>query len=254
MYFGEGADFNPCPTVSAVFDSVECGDARAGIVPVENSIGGNVYETYDRLLSGPLFITGEFYLRISHCLISLEGVKTEDIAEVRSHPQALEQCRNYIRRMGFHALPSYDTAGSLRDLKASRSRNTAVIAGENAAPVYGMQILDREIQDHHNNYTRFIIVERECQICTGRCKSSIIVSLAHKPGSLFRALGSFAERDINLTKIESRPIPESPWHYYFFIDLEGSSEERNVRDALEELSSGSSFFRFLGSYARADFQ
>ncbi|MEM2233456.1 MAG: prephenate dehydratase, partial [Nitrososphaerota archaeon] len=222
-FFGQGFEPVPMRSLLSVFTAVEAGAADYGVVPIENSIEGGVGETYDLLLSSGLRVVGEVYVRVVHCLIGLEGAELSDIRRVYSHPQALAQCRAYITMMGFEPVSTYDTAGAVKLVKEMGDRSNAAIASERAATIYGMKVLAKGIEDYGRNYTRFLVMGREALGAPRRPKTSVIFSVPHRAGALFRGLEPFAVREINLTKIESRPTRARPWQYYFFVDFEGDS-------------------------------
>ena len=250
--FGSLVETVPCPTLIAVFDAVECGEVDLGLVPVENTLEGSIVQTYDLLLKSDLKVEAEVILRIAHCLIANSGVTLDDVKRVYSHPQALGQCRSFLESRGYDAVAAYDTAGSVKMLKEEGLRDAAAIASKRAAEVYGMAVLATNIEIHPENYTRFFIIGHSDCSPTGRDKTSIVFSIDHKPGTLFQALRGFAERGVNLTKIESRPIVGRPWEYLFHMDFEGHRENQSLRLALEELKTRSSFLKILGSYPRAN--
>jgi len=252
LHFGESAEPIPCPDLKDVFDAVEQREADIGLVPVENTLEGSIVQTYTLLLESVLTVQAEVILRVVHCLIANPGVSMSDIRSVYSHPQALGQCRSFLEKHSFKALPTYDTAGSVKMLKDNKLRDTAAIAGKRAAEVYQMSVLAKGIETHPENYTRFLILGHDDQTPTGRDRTSIVFSIDHKPGSLFQALRSFAQRGINLTKIESRPIIGRPWEYHFYLDFEGHREEQRMKLALEELKNSSRFMKILGSYPRSE--
>ena len=247
-FFGQGFEPVPMRSLLSVFTAVEAGAADYGVVPIENSIEGGVGETYDLLLSSGLRVVGEVYVRVVHCLIGLEGAELSDIRRVYSHPQALAQCRAYITMMGFEPVSTYDTAGAVKLVKEMGDRSNAAIASERAATIYGMKVLAKGIEDYGRNYTRFLVMGREALGAPRRPKTSVIFSVPHRAGALFRALEPFAVREINLTKIESRPTRARPWQYYFFVDFEGDSRDERVREALAELASRTLFLKVLGTY------
>ncbi len=249
-YFGPSKTL-PCETFDAVFDAVTAGKAEAGLIPIENSLAGSIHQNYDLLLRHKLWITGEYFLRVRHCLIAIPGVKKTEIKRVISHPQALGQCAGYLRALpGVRPEPVYDTAGSVKILQTSGDRSTAAIASRRAAEIYGLDILDEGIEDNSENYTRFLAVKREPAASAPNAKTSIVFSLQNQPGALFKALSVFALRDIDLTKIESRPLVGKPWEYLFYIDFAGSGEDERVRKALDHLGEYAQMLRVLGSYPR----
>ena len=248
-YFGS-VETQSCESFDSVFDSVVLGSSEFGLIPIENSLAGSIHQNYDLLLRHDLHIVGEYPLRVQHCLIALPGVKKEDIKKAISHPQALGQCAAYLRGLGIKAEPVYDTAGSVKMLKESGSRDTAAIASRRAAEIYEMQILEEGIEDNPENYTRFLAISKEAVQPEGESKTSIVFTLKNQPGALFKALSVFALRDIDLTKIESRPLQGKPWEYLFYIDFIGATHEETVRKALDHLSEYALMLRVLGSYPR----
>ena len=250
-FFGATADVEPCRNLTEVFESVNKQEAQFGVVPIENSLEGSINQTYDLFLTHNLKVRGEIIIRISHCLIANPNTSSEVVKTVYSHPQALAQCRSFLERLGCELIPTYDTAGSAKMLTAKGLIDAAAVASERAAELYGMKILAREIEDTPANYTRFFVISKNDSPLTGRDKTSIIFAAAHTPGSLYRALGEFAERHINLTKIESRPTRQKPWEYNFYLDFEGHRTEENCAAALKALEKSVVFLKILGSYPRA---
>lgn len=248
-YFGEVETF-PCESFDVVFDAVNTGKCDAGLIPIENSLAGSIHQNYDLLLRNQLHIVGEYPLRVRHCLIAMPGVKKEDIKKAISHPQALGQCAGYLRSHGIKAEQVYDTAGSVKMLKELGARDVAAIASKRAAQLYGMEILEEGIEDNAENYTRFLAIRTEAVVPEGEAKTSIVFTLKNQPGALFKAMSVFALRDIDLTKIESRPLQGKPWEYLFYIDLIGALQEDTVRRALEHLGEYAVTLRVLGSYPR----
>lgn len=249
--FGEDVELHPRPFLREVFSLAEVGMVDYAVVPLENSLEGSVGGTYDLLYSSNLKIVGEIVLRVRHHVMVNEGVSLEDIREVWSHPQALSQCRGYIERQGWKPVPMYDTAGSAKMLKEQGRKDVAAIASRRAAEFYGLKVLAEEVEDVPLNFTRFLILGREEAEPTGKDKTSIIFAVSHRPGALYNALRVFAERKINLTKIESRPTKLRPWEYYFFVDFEGHRREKAVAEALAELAGNVLFIKVLGSYPRS---
>lgn len=254
-HFGSNTPTLPCESFDAVFAAVEGGQAGSGLIAIENSLAGSIHRNYDLLLQHPLSITGEHYLRVRHCLIANPGVQAAAVRRVISHPQALAQCDGYLRQRGLSAEVFYDTAGAVKHLKESGALDTAAIASHRAADVYGMQILAEGIEDNPANFTRFLVISREPGPLPSNgeavlYKTTIVFSLANQPGSLFKALSVFALRDIDLTKIESRPLVGKPWEYLFYVDFAGSSASPSAMRALSHLEEYAASLRVLGSYPR----
>jgi prephenate dehydratase len=248
--FGKQAQALPCETFEEVFARVEAGEADRGLLPIENSVTGSLHRNYDLLLEHRLFIVGEYTLRVRHCLIALPGVKIGEIRKVISHPQGLAQCEKYLRRLGVQTEATYDTAGSVKMVKERGERSLAAIASNWAAELYGMDILEEGIEDNPANFTRFLVLGREPVEAQENAKTSIVFTLRNMPGALFKALSVFALREIDLTKIESRPLVGKPWEYLFYLDLAGSISDPKVKRALDNLSEYALSLRLLGSYPR----
>jgi chorismate mutase/prephenate dehydratase len=251
QFFGSETQVKPCREFKDVFESVAKGETPYGVVPMENSIEGSINQNYDLFLKYDLKVCGEVIVKIEHYLIANIGVVLADVKSVYSHPQALAQCRHFLEEFGRELIPTYDTGGSVKLLKENGFRNAAAVASERAANIYGMQILARDIADNPENYTRFFVLSKEDAAATGKDKTSIIFGAAHAPGALFQALGEFAKRDINLTKIESRPTKQTPWEYNFYLDFEGHRTEKQCAEALKALEKYSAFIKVLGSYPKA---
>lgn len=250
-YFGQSIQPVPCPTFDEVFEGVESGAVERGIIPIENSLAGSIHRNYDLLLRHNLHITGEKIFRVKHCLIAQPGVALAEVRQVTSHPQALAQCEHYLKRLGVTIEAAYDTAGSVKLLKESGKRDTAVIASRRAAEVYEMQILEEGVEDDAANYTRFLILNPQpAPVTDAPSKTSIVFSLRNVPGALFKALSVFALRDLDLTKIESRPIPGKTWEYSFYLDFAGNIAEPVTARALDHLREIATTMRVLGSYPR----
>ena len=248
-YFGP-VESKPCESFEAAFAAVSSGACEYALIPIENSLAGSIHQNYDLLLRHSLFITGEHLLRVRHCLIALPGVHPTDIHKVISHPQALGQCADYLRRHGFKPEAVYDTAGSVKMLKDAGTRDIAAIASRRAAELYGMQILEEDIEDDPENYTRFLAVAQTPVRPEGVAKTSIVFTLKNQPGALFKALSVFALRDIDLSKIESRPLAGKPWEYLFYIDFIGDEHEAQAAKALDHLREYAVMLRVLGCYHR----
>jgi len=242
----------PCSTFEDLFRAVEAGTATRGIVPIENSLAGSVYEAYDALGAHALHVVGETQLRVRHCLVVRPGTALAGVRRVASHPVALAQCRRFFAdHPAVVPVPAYDTAGSVRDLMAGRLAAEGAIGSSLAAKLYGGAVLLEGLEDHPENHPRFLIVAREPAPAAQASKTSLVFTLPDVPGSLHKALGAFAERRVNLSKIESRPLPGRPWEYAFYLDVMGDSRS-GVADALAELRGLARDLRVLGAYpARA---
>jgi len=250
-FFGADADVKPCRDFRDVFESVATQETPCGVVPVENSTEGSVNQTYDLFLKYDLKVCGEVIVKIEHCLIANPSTSLESVRAIYSHPQALAQCRSFLERLGRELIPTYDTAGSVKMLREKGLKDAAAVASERAAELYGMKILARDIADNKENFTRFFVLSKEDAAKSGKDKTSIIFSAAHEPGSLYHALGEFAKRNINLTKIESRPTKQTPWEYNFYLDFEGHRSEPRCNEALKALGKYAVFVKILGSYPKA---
>lgn len=240
----------PCESFDDVFASVTNQTVESGLIPIENSLAGSIHQNYDLLLRHQLWIVGEYFLRVHHCLIAAPGVQKADIKKIISHPQALGQCAGYIRTMGAKPEQVFDTAGSVKMLRESGDKTTGAIASRRAAELYGMNILQEGIEDDPENYTRFLQITSSAVTPETDAKTSIVFSLKNQPGALFKAMSVFALRDIDLTKIESRPIAGAPWEYMFYIDFAGSTNDEHVKKALDHLQEYALTFRELGCYKR----
>jgi prephenate dehydratase len=243
----------PAKSFQTVFEMLESGKADFAVVPIENSIEGSINETYDLLLKTSMVVYGEIYQRIRHCLIANPGTSNSEIRSVYSHPQALAQCRAYLQKKGLEPIPTYDTAGAVKLVKQEKMIQAAAIASKRAANLYGMRILEESIEDKKNNYTRFLILSNVQSKPTGHDGTSIIFSVRHTPGALYGILEEFAKRRINLTKIESRPTKEVPWEYNFYVDFEGHSHDKEIKELIKAVKKKTLYIKILGSYKRGKF-
>ena len=240
-----------CARSAEVFDLLESSKADAAVIPIENSLAGSVAEHFDLLLSRDVFVHREFLLRIRHNVIAPPAVKLEAVRRVFSHPVALDQCRNFFRaRPKVQAVPFYDTAGSVRHVIEEDLQDAAAIAPRQAAAQYGGRLLLTGIEDDQQNYTRFLLVTTSRKVAKGANKTSIGFALKNLPGVLFKALSVFALRDIDLSKIESRPMRGRPWEYVFFVDILRGDDEA-ARNALRHLAEIAEFVKILGVYSAA---
>ncbi|MEM4389597.1 MAG: prephenate dehydratase [Candidatus Micrarchaeia archaeon] len=240
----------PFEAIEEVFSKVEEGAVDAGVVPIENSTEGSVNITLDLLLKSPLKIAGELKLPIVHHLLAKRGVRLSEVKVVVAHPQALAQCREFLEKH----LPRAERREASSTAKACQQldRHSAAIGSALAAKIYGLSVLARGIQDSPDNTTRFIVIAKsDSERPSGKDKTSLVFSVEDRPGALLRALHVFADRGINLTKIESRPSKEKSWEYVFFADFEGHRLEPKPAEALRALEGVTTFVKILGSYRRA---
>lgn len=250
-YFGPEAEPLPCRTFRDTFDAVQSGKADRGLVPVENSQAGSINEVYDLLGTSGLIVAGEHCHRVDLCLMALPGQSLGSIRKVISHPVALAQCDPYLRSLGVEIEVGYDTAGSAKQVQEGALMGVGAVAGRGAAEVYGLTVLAERIQTVKENFTRFIEIRRApVEVQAGPQKTMLCVTLAHKAGSLHRALGVFAERGVNLLKLESRPSRERPWEYRFYLDVEGAPWEGAVGEALVALQAEAVRIQILGTFPR----
>lgn len=251
QHFGLQTATLPCRTFTELFQFVHDGKATHGMLPVENSLAGMVVPAYDLLTDHDLRVQAEVIVRVEHCLMAPAGTTLQEIKRVRSHHQALAQCEQNLRRMGLEPVDHYDTAGAARDLAANPEPDTAAIASALAAETYNLEILVHNLEDLDFNLTRFFVLGRTDPPRQDPSKTSIIFTTRHVPGALYEVLGELAERGINLTKIESRPRRNRPWHYRFFVDFEGHEDDETVQAAMLGILKRSSFLQVLGSYPMA---
>ncbi|MDZ7372295.1 MAG: prephenate dehydratase [candidate division KSB1 bacterium] len=251
-FFAQELDLLPCRSFDEAFEAVESEKAEFAVVPIENSLTGSIHRVYDLLLQHDLLIVGETSLRIEQHLIAHPGAKLEDIRIIYSHPQALEQCREFLASLpNVEAVAAYDTAGSVKMIRDQGLRHAAAIGSRWAAEDYGMAILCEEVEDIPENFTRFIVLAREEHDFGPADKTSIVFSMKNIPGALFKSLSVFALRDIDLLKIESRPMRGRPWDYIFYLDFTGSIHDELCRNALRHLEEITDMLKVLGSYPSA---
>ncbi|NLC70631.1 MAG: prephenate dehydratase [Desulfuromonadaceae bacterium] len=247
--FGLSARFVPAKSIPAVFDEVNRARADYGVVPVENSNEGIVSHTLDMFLDSELKIYAEILLEVTQSLLSLSG-RMEDVRKVVSHPHALAQCRNWLEE-NLPEVPQVDVSSTARAAEmAMEDGDCAALASEMAATLYGLRVVQRKIEDNPNNFTRFLVIARTSPQPSSHDKTSLMFSVRDAPGILCRMLEPFRKRNINLTKIESRPIKKKAWEYVFFLDLEGHLSQPEIAAAVEELRSHCQFVKVLGSYPR----
>jgi|WetSurMetagenome_2_1015567.scaffolds.fasta_scaffold04704_2 chorismate mutase / prephenate dehydratase len=238
-------------TLEQVVNAVEDGDVEYGLVPVENTAAGSINEVYDLLSIAQLSIVGEEVLRVEHCLLGLEEVPLASIRQIYSHPQALAECMKFVAKLpNCQAMPYTDSAMAVLKVKDAKDRSVAAIASEEAAKLYGLKVLRRNIEDQQNNFTRFLILAKKPAVVDVRipCRTSLIMATSHEEGSLLQALTLLHEYKINLSKLESRPIPGMPFQYMFYLDFEGNTAEERISRAVAQLRSVTTSLKVLGSY------
>ena len=251
QHFGDEVTLLARPRFADLFDVLEESLAQHAILPVENTYAGGVLSAYDLLLENNLHIQGEVILRVHHALLARPGVKLEDLRYVRSHPQALEQCEQFLLRYGLEGVPHFNTAGSARDLASEAWPATGVIASAYSAELYDLEVLAPNIEDAPYNYTRFFVVGTTHAPRSRYNKTSIVFATRHETCALYDCLGELATRGINFTKVESRPRRNRPWEPIFFVDFEGHWSDENCQRALVGLLQRSAFVQLLGSYPGA---
>jgi prephenate dehydratase len=243
------ADMLPCRSFEDVFAAVDSAVADFGVLPIENSIGGSIHRNFDLLLENQLPIVGELEVPVVHHLLALPGRTMNDVRRIYSHPQALAQCDRFLRTLsGVEITATYDTAGSAKMIADQKLGDAAAIASARAGEVFGLQPVRSSIQDYDNNTTRFIVVGRAPLSPEPADKTSIVFTLANEPGALFKALAAIALRGIDLTKLESRPIPGRKWEYLFYVDLAAARDDLACARALAHLAEFAPMVRVLGSY------
>lgn len=252
---GDRARIVPCQRFEEVFRALAEGKVDAAVIPIENTLHGSVHENYDHLLNFDLEITGETHVRIAHNLIAPPGVRFRDIRRVFSHPVALNQCLRFLaRHPNLERVPFYDTAGSVKMVMEENLPDAAAIASSIAAGIYGARILKRNIEDDPRNFTRFFLLNRpqknRRRPAAREWKTTLVFTTRNIPGALFRSLSAFALRDINLTKIESRPLRGKPWEYLFYLDFLGHVDDPPAQKALGHLAELADLLRVLGSYPK----
>jgi prephenate dehydratase len=253
---GKKVEVVPFPRFEDVFRALTRRKIDAAVIPIENSLAGSVHENYDHLLHFDVRIAAETNVRIVHNLIAPPGVRFKDIRKVYSHPVALNQClRFFATHRRIESTPFYDTAGSVKMVMEEKAPDAAAIASSVAASIYGAHILQRSIEDDRRNFTRFFLLYSSKRTRLPRrqakaWKTSLVFTTRNIPGALFRALSAFALRDLNLTKIESRPLHGKPWEYLFYLDFLDREDEPRVQNALRHLAELADFMRVLGTYPK----
>ena len=249
---GPQIELVPRPTFEAMFAAIGEDAADLVLAPVENSLAGSVYRCYDLLLESQLKINAEVILPISHHLIGPPGAKLEQVRSVQSHPVALAQCTKFFEQHPrIKRVAAEDTGGSVREIVSAADPSRAAIAGRRAAEIYGGAILQSHLEDHHSNFTRFLLLSKSAAVPQGANKISLVAFLLHQPGALFHALEPMAQRGINMVRIESRPIVGHPFEYCFYLDLMAPPDAPDTQAALKALQNHTSEMRVLGCYVAA---
>ncbi|HHV72811.1 MAG TPA: prephenate dehydratase [Clostridia bacterium] len=251
-YFGNGVEKLAVSEFEDVFKELENKQADYGVLPLENSSTGGVAEVYDLLRQYGFYIVGEKCIDVEQHLLGLKGAKLSLLREVYSHPQALEQSRKFLKdHPNLILIPYYNTAASAEYVKQQGDIHKAAIASRRAAEAFGLEIIQENINHNRNNKTRFVIIGRELKIAPENDKISVVFALEHRAGSLYNALKYFAENKLNLLKIESRPILERPWQYFFYLDFEGNIQDPKVQEAIKLVKENSYYFKLLGNYEKS---
>ena len=246
-----GVETVPLEHFEEVFAAVADGRTSHGLLPIENSTGGSIHRNYNLLLEHDLPIVAETELHVIHNLIALPGTELSQIRRVCSHPQALAQCELFLRSLpNVEIVATYDTAGSAQLIRDQGLTDTAAVASARAAEIFGLAVLRAGIQDYRDNITRFLLISRDAQPLGAPDKTSIVFALPNAPGALFKALSVFALRDIDLTKLESRPMRGRPWEYLFYVDLGAGRTDVRCGRAIVHLAESARWVKTLGSYAR----
>src|SRR6266498_809279 len=245
------AEHRPFPSIRTVFEAVEVGRAQWGLVPMDNSQAGSINETYDLFLRHGLHLVGETIVRVDHSLLALPGSTIDDLRAVISHPPAIAQCEEFLSTLEVNVRAEYNTAGAAKRIAEGRLGGVAAIASRRAGELYGLAALADRIQTYPDNSTRFGALSRDPAPLGEPAKSSLVFGVGHVAGSLYRCLGAFAERHLNLTKLESRPRPGRPWEYVFYADIDAPAQRLEMVEALSSLSEHATFTRVLGTYAAA---
>jgi prephenate dehydratase len=253
-HFGNDVEAIGCNAFDDVFDLVNNGEVTYGFIPVENTIAGTVVENYDLLFANEVFVIAEAYLPVRHTLLAKKGARVEDIKEAFSHPHALRQCKAFLKSKDIRMMATYDTAGAAKAVASGDRMDCAAIASALCAEIYDMDVLENNIQSNSSNTTRFFVIAKKENVpedhTTG--KTTVAFKTRHYPGALVDCLKIFQKYKLNLTKLESRPIPENPWEYIFYAAFEAGIDDDDVKAAIGELTLHAVFVKLLGSYPKAE--
>jgi len=248
QHFGDDVELLPCQHFNQLFLALQAKEVDYSLLPVENALAGSIRDAYDLLLDHDLRIQTEVFLHVHHALLANPGTSLDDVRTVRSHPQALLQCKRFLQRYDMESVSWYDTAGAAQDLSQSPQPGVAVIAPKLAGKMYGLDLLAADIEDERFNYTRFLLMGHGDPAPSDYNKTSIVFATRHRPAALYECLGEFAKRDLNLTRLESRPRRNRPWEPLFYLDFEGHWQEPVCQDLLTNLLQLTAYVKMLGSY------
>jgi chorismate mutase / prephenate dehydratase len=248
-YFGKKVATKNVAEFGDIFTELKNKNIDYGVLPIENSSTGGISDVYDLLNKYDFSIVGEVCLKVNHNLMGVKGAEIDDIKEVYSHSQAFGQCSDFLKNYpNWKLIPYHNTAKSAEFVNEQNNNSVAAIASEKAAEIYDLRILHKNINSNSTNTTKFVIIGREMKVDEGCDKISIVLSTAHRAGYLYNVLRNFAEKNINLLKIESRPIKDKPWEYFFHIDFEGNLNDETIDQAIEEIKKNCKYFKLLGNY------
>ncbi len=248
QHFGDAVEAYSCQEITHLFEALQRGEVEFSLLPVENALAGSVSGAYELLLDHDVRIQAEVILHVHHALLANRGTALENVREVRSHPQALMQCDRFLKRHGLNPVGWYDTAGAAKHLAEEPEPDVAVIASTLAGELYELDLLAKQIEDEPFNYTRFLLLGHGDPKPSDYNKTSIVFATRNRPAALYECLGEFAKRDLNLTKLESRPRRNRPWEPLFYLDFEGHWQEARCQELLTQLLQLTSFVKMLGSY------
>lgn len=248
-YFGEQVEVYPVKQFEDVFKELKNDKIHYGVLPIENSSTGAITEVYDLLRKYGLYIVGSTCVKVDHNLLGIKGTELKDVKEVYSHTQAFKQCNEFLHEnSNWTLIPYYNTAISAELIKNENCKYKVAIGSKKASEVYGLDILKANINNSNNNYTRFIIIGKNLETKNDDDTISIVISSPHKVGALYNSLRAFKENNLNMIRIESRPVIERPWEYFFYIDFQGNLNDNIVKEAISYIQSNSSYFKILGNY------
>lgn len=248
QHFGDDVEALPCRDFNHLFDALQTDVVDFSLLPVENAFSGSVSGAYELLLDHDVRIQAEVILHVHHALLANQGATLKDIKQARSHPQALMQCERFLKRNSIEPVGWFDTAGAAHDLSQNPQRGVGVIASTLAGELYKLDLVANEIEDEQYNYTRFLLMGHGDPQPSDYNKTSIVFATRNRPAALYHCLGEFAKRDLNLTKLESRPRRNRPWEPLFYLDFEGHWQEQRCQELLTQLLQLTSFVKMLGSY------